>query len=47
LSAHGADRVQQRRSDAWQWADDPRYRADKANLALGVGVNIAMYPMTR
>jgi hypothetical protein len=32
--------------DAWQWADDPRYPADKANLALRLGVNVAMYAMT-
>ena len=33
-------------ADAWQWADDKRYPADKANLALRLGVNIAMYAMT-
>ncbi len=33
-------------ADAWQWADDPRYPADKANLALRLGVNLAMYAMT-
>ncbi len=33
-------------ADSWQWADDPRYPADKANLGLRVGVNIAMYAMT-
>jgi hypothetical protein len=33
-------------ADAWQWADDPRYPAEKANLALRLGVNLAMYAMT-
>lgn len=33
-------------ADAWQWADDPRYPGDLANLALQLGVNIAMYAMT-
>jgi hypothetical protein len=33
-------------ADAWQWADDPRYPADKANLALRFGVNVAVYAMT-
>jgi hypothetical protein len=32
--------------DAWQWADDPRYPGELANLALRLGVNIAMYAMT-
>ena len=32
--------------DGWQWADDPRYPGDKANLALRLGVNVAMYSMT-
>ena len=32
--------------DAWQWADDPRYPAEAANLGLRVGVNIAAYLMT-
>jgi hypothetical protein len=32
--------------DGWQWADDPRYPADKANLALRLGVNVVMYSMT-
>jgi hypothetical protein len=32
--------------DAWQWADDPRYPADKANLALRLGVNVVVYAMT-
>jgi len=32
--------------DGWQWADDPRYPSDKANLALRLGVNVAMYSMT-
>lgn len=33
-------------ADAWQWADDPRYPSDLANLALRLGVNVAMYAMT-
>ncbi len=33
-------------ADAWQWADDPRYPGDLANLALRLGVNVAMYAMT-
>lgn len=33
-------------ADAWQWADDPRYPADAANLALRLGVNITVYAMT-
>ena len=33
-------------ADAWQWADDPRYPAELANLALRLGVNVAMYSMT-
>jgi hypothetical protein len=32
--------------DGWQWADDPRYPGDKANLALRLGVNVVMYSMT-
>ena len=32
--------------DAWQWADDSRYPADKANVALRLGVNVVMYAMT-
>jgi hypothetical protein len=33
-------------ADAWQWADDARYPAEEANLALRLGVNVAMYAMT-
>jgi len=33
-------------ADAWQWADDPRYPAEQANLALRLGANIAVYAMT-
>jgi hypothetical protein len=33
-------------ADAWQWADDPRYPAELVNLALRLGVNVAMYAMT-
>ncbi len=32
--------------DAWQWADDPRYPHELVNLALRLGVNVAMYAMT-
>jgi len=32
--------------DAWQWADDPRYPSEEANIALRLGVNVAMYAMT-
>jgi hypothetical protein len=41
LIAHNNDTA-----DSWQWADDPRYPADKANLGLRIGVNIAVYMMT-
>ena len=33
-------------ADSWQWADDPDYPADSANLGLRLGVNIAAYAMT-
>jgi len=33
-------------ADAWQWADDARYPAQEANLALRLGVNVAIYAMT-
>jgi len=32
--------------DGWQWADEPRYPGNLANLALRLGVNVAMYSMT-
>jgi hypothetical protein len=32
--------------DGWQWADDPRYPSEVANLALRLGVNVVMYAMT-
>jgi hypothetical protein len=32
--------------DAWQWADDPRYPAELANLSLRLAANVAMYAMT-
>jgi hypothetical protein len=32
--------------DAGQWADDPRYPGELVNLALRLGVNVAMYAMT-
>ena len=33
-------------ADGWQWADDPRYPSEEANLSLQLGVNVAMYSMT-
>jgi len=33
-------------ADAWQWADDKRYPAQQANLALRLGVNVALSAMT-
>jgi hypothetical protein len=33
-------------ADSWQWADDPRYPAESANVGLRVGVNIAIYSLT-
>jgi hypothetical protein len=33
-------------ADAWQWADDPRYPAESANLGLRIGVNFAVYALT-
>jgi hypothetical protein len=33
-------------ADAWQWADDPTYPGDKANMALRFGVNVVVYAMT-
>lgn len=33
-------------ADAWQWADDIRYPADKANLALRFGTNVVVYALT-
>jgi len=33
-------------ADSWQWADDPRYPAEKVNLGLRLAVNIAVYTMT-
>lgn len=33
-------------ADSWQWADDPRYPAEAANLGLRIGVNIAAYALT-
>ncbi len=32
--------------DSLQWADDPRYPAERANLGLRLGVNIAVYALT-
>jgi hypothetical protein len=33
-------------ADGWQWADDPRYPSEVADLSLRLGVNVAMYAMT-
>jgi hypothetical protein len=33
-------------ADAWQWADDARYPAAAANIALRLGVNMVVYAMT-
>jgi hypothetical protein len=33
-------------ADSWQWADDPRYPAERINLGLRLAVNIAVYTMT-
>ena len=33
-------------ADAWQWADDQRYPASQANLALRLGANVVVYAMT-
>ena len=32
--------------DAWEWADDPRYPAPFADLAMRMGVNYIVYAMT-
>ena len=32
--------------DGWQWADDPRYPSEEANLSLQIGVNVVIYAMT-
>jgi hypothetical protein len=32
--------------DGWQWADDPRYPSEEANLSLQIGVNVVMYALT-
>lgn len=33
-------------ADSWQWADDPRYPAERVNLGLRLAVNIAVYAMS-
>jgi hypothetical protein len=33
-------------ADSWQWADDPRYPWDSANIGLRMGVNAVVYAMT-
>ena len=32
--------------DSWQWADDPRYPADKATMGMQIGVNVVVYLLT-
>ncbi len=32
--------------DAWEWADDPRYPEKFSGLAMRVGINYVVYPMT-
>lgn len=33
-------------ADSWQWADDPRYSWESANLGLRIGANVVVYAMT-
>lgn len=33
-------------ADSWQWADDPRYPAERVNLGLRLAVNIAVYALS-
>ena len=33
-------------ADGWQWADDPHYPSDEANLSLRLGVNVVIYDLT-
>jgi len=33
-------------ADGWQWADDPYYPPEEANLSLRIGVNIIVYALT-
>jgi hypothetical protein len=33
-------------ADAWQWADEPDYPGESANLGLRIGVNFAVYALT-
>jgi hypothetical protein len=33
-------------ADSWQWADEPDYPAEAANLGLRIGVNFAVYALT-
>ena len=33
-------------ADSWQWADDPRYPAERVNLGLRLAVNIAVYVLS-
>jgi hypothetical protein len=43
---NGPDRAQQRRRGRVAVGRDVRYPADKANLALRLGVNVTVYAMT-
>ena len=33
-------------ADGWQWADDPYYPSEEANLSLRLGVNVVVYALT-
>ena len=33
-------------ADGWQWADDPNYPSEEANLSLKIGVNVVVYALT-
>jgi len=33
-------------ADGWQWADDPEYPSEEANLSLKIGVNVVVYALT-
>lgn len=33
-------------ADGWQWADDPDYPSEEANLSLKIGVNVVVYALT-
>ena len=33
-------------ADGWQWADDPNYPGEQANLSLRIGINVVVYALT-